>query len=57
MKESKIEHGNLTCDGEMICDLQERDRILIYKKDRMIRLIHPLNYDHYSVLRAKLAWG
>jgi NAD+ kinase len=57
MKESKIEHGNLTCDGEMICDLQERDRILIYKKDRMIRLIHPLNYDHYSLLRAKLAWG
>ncbi len=57
MKESKIEHGNLTCDGEMICDLLEGDRILIYKKDKKIRLIHPLNYDHYSVLRAKLAWG
>jgi NAD+ kinase len=57
MKESKIEHGNLTCDGEMISELLEGDRILIYKKDRKIRLIHPLNYDHYSVLRAKLAWG
>ncbi|NNE38009.1 MAG: NAD(+) kinase [Gammaproteobacteria bacterium] len=57
MKESKIEHGNLTCDGEMICDLMEGDRVLIYKKDRKIRLIHPLNYDHYSVLRAKLDWG
>ena len=57
LKESKIEHGNLTCDGEMICDLAEGDRITIYKKDKKIRLYHPLNYDHYSVLRAKLAWG
>ena len=57
MKESKIEHGSLTCDGEIICDLQEGDRVLIYKKDKKIRLIHPLNYDHFSVLRAKLAWG
>ena len=57
MKESKIEHGSLTCDGEIICDLLEADRVLIFKKDKKIRLIHPLNYDHYSVLRAKLAWG
>ncbi len=57
IKESKIEHGNLTCDGELICDLLEGDKVLIYKKDKQIRLIHPLNYDHYSVLRAKLAWG
>ena len=57
MKESKIEHGSLTCDGELICDLIEDDKILIYKKDRKIRLIHLLNHDHYSVLRAKLAWG
>lgn len=57
MKESKIEHGSLTCDGEIICDLLEADRVLISKKNKAIRLIHPLNYDHYSVLRAKLAWG
>ena len=57
LKESKIEHGNLTCDGEIICDLAEGDRITIYKKDKKIRLFHPLSYDHYSVLRAKLAWG
>jgi NAD+ kinase len=57
MKESKIEHGNLTCDGEIICELKEGDRVEIYKKDRKIRLIHPLTYDHFSVLRGKLAWG
>lgn len=57
MKESKIEHSNLTCDGDIICELAEGDSVRIYKKDRKIRLIHPLNYDHFSVLRAKLAWG
>ncbi|MEX2353642.1 MAG: NAD(+) kinase [Gammaproteobacteria bacterium] len=57
MKESKIEHGSLTCDGEVICELAEGDRLLAHKKDRKIRLIHPSNYDHYSVLRAKLTWG
>jgi len=57
MKESKIEHGSLTCDGEIISELVEGDRVVIYKKDKKIRLIHPVDYDHYGVLRAKLAWG
>ncbi len=57
MKESKIERGSLTCDGEIICELSEGDRVTVYKKDRKIRLIHPSSYDHFSVLRAKLAWG
>ena len=57
MKEAKVEHGSLTCDGEMICEMAEEDRVMVCKKDRRIRLIHPSSYDHYSVLRAKLAWG
>jgi len=57
MKESKIEHGSLTCDGEMICEVTEGDRLSIYKKDKKIRLLHPANHDHFSVLRAKLNWG
>jgi len=57
MKESKIEHGSLTCDGEMICEVTEGDRLTVYKKDKKIRLLHPANHDHFSVLRAKLNWG
>jgi NAD+ kinase len=57
MKESKIDHASVSCDGEMICELAEGDRLTVYKKDKKIRLIHPANHDHYSVLRAKLAWG
>lgn len=57
MKESNIEHGILTCDGEILGELSEGDRVTVYKKDRKIRLIHPSSYDHFNVLRAKLAWG
>ena len=57
MKESNIERGILTCDGEILGELSEGDRVSIYKKDRKIRLIHPSSYDHFNVLRAKLAWG
>lgn len=57
LKESKTEQGNLVCDGELICELEENDRLLVSKKDKKIILIHPASYDHFSVLRAKLAWG
>jgi NAD+ kinase len=57
MKESKIVHAGVSCDGEMICELADGDRLTVYKKDKKIRLIHPANHDHFSVLRAKLAWG
>ena len=57
MQESISDRGNLTCDGEIICQLSEGDRLSVFKKDKKIRLIHPANYDHYSVLRVKLAWG
>lgn len=51
------DHANLTCDGEIRCDLEIGDRIVIYKKDKKIRLIHPPNHNHFSILRAKLNWG
>jgi len=57
MKESKVEHGSLTCDGELICELIEGDKLTVYKKDKKIRLLHPAHHDHFSVLRAKLNWG
>ena len=53
----EIDHARLTCDGEIIGELATGDRIIIQKKDKKIRLIHPANHDHYSVLRAKLHWG
>lgn len=53
----EIDHASLTCDGEISCNLLTGDRIIIYKKNKKIRLIHPPGYDHFSTLRAKLQWG
>lgn len=53
----EIDHASLTCDGEISCSLRTDDRIVIRKKDKKIRLIHPASYDHFSTLRAKLQWG
>jgi len=51
------DHAQMTCDGQTNFDLREGDQILIAKKDRPIRLIHPANHDYFQILRAKLRWG
>ncbi|MEE8264186.1 MAG: NAD(+) kinase [Gammaproteobacteria bacterium] len=53
----KVDHARLTCDGEMAHELLPGDHILIQKKAKPIRLIHPAGHDHYAILRAKLQWG
>ncbi|MGI9229789.1 MAG: NAD(+) kinase [Gammaproteobacteria bacterium] len=49
--------AKLTCDGEIVCDLNIGDSVRVEKKHRTIRLIHPIGHDHFSILRAKLGWG
>ena len=53
----EIDHARLTCDGEIKCELVAGDRIIIHQKANKIRLIHPSDHDHFSILRAKLNWG
>lgn len=53
----EIDHARLTCDGEITGELAPGDRVSITKKDKKIRLLHPANHDHFSILRAKLQWG
>ena len=47
----------ITCDGQVSLAIEPGDRIVIRKKDRKVRLIHPLNHDYFELLRAKLRWG
>ncbi|MBK8537791.1 MAG: NAD(+) kinase [Candidatus Competibacteraceae bacterium] len=47
----------VTCDGQISLALEPGDRIVIRKKDRKVRLIHPVNHDYFKLLRAKLSWG
>lgn len=49
--------SQVTCDGQISLALEAGDRILIRRKKRKVRLIHPLNHDYFALLRAKLNWG
>lgn len=49
--------AQVTCDGQLSLAIEPGDRILIRKKSRKARLIHPLNHDYFELLRAKLNWG
>ena len=49
--------AQVTCDGQISLAIEPGDRVLIRKKSRKARLIHPLNHDYFELLRAKLNWG
>ncbi len=53
----QVEIAKLTCDGEIVCELDVGDFVIIEKRNRKIRLIHPVGHDHFNILRAKLGWG
>jgi len=49
--------AQITCDGQISLAIEPGDHILIRKKSRKVRLVHPLNHDYFELLRAKLNWG
>ncbi len=57
VKEGYLSKAQVTCDGQINLGLVSGDKILIRKKDRFVRLIHPCKHNHYEILRAKLHWG
>lgn len=46
----------ISCDGQWHFDLKPGDTILVQKHPKELALIHPSEYDYFSVLRAKLGW-
>ncbi|APZ42231.1 NAD(+) kinase [Acidihalobacter ferrooxydans] len=44
-------------DGQATTSLHPGDRIRIRGKSAMLRLLHPPDYDHFEILRAKLHWS
>jgi len=64
--QAKIEillHGDdttraqITCDGQVNFGLIAGDRINIRRKTHKLRLIHPLQHDHFDIMRKKLRWA
>jgi len=57
VKENPHSHAQVTCDGQINLGVVSGDRILIRRKEKPIRLLHPVQHDHYEILRAKLHWS
>jgi len=51
------EIGQVVCDGQNNIDVAAGDVLRIQRRERRIRLLHPIDYDYYSILREKLHWG
>jgi len=51
------DHAQMACDGQISIALHDHDKIVITKKNKTLRLIHPADHNHFEILRAKLGWG
>ena len=49
--------AQITCDGDMLGDLNMGDRLLIEPSNQRVNFLHPTDHDYYRILRSKLHWG
>lgn len=49
--------SRLSYDGQTHVTLDTKDRVLIRKQKKPLKLLHPKHYDYYAVWREKLEWG
>lgn len=49
--------ARISCDGQVHFDAFPDDRIVIRRKTKTLRLLHPTDYDYYHTLRTKLGWS
>ncbi|MDH5257512.1 MAG: NAD(+) kinase, partial [Gammaproteobacteria bacterium] len=49
--------AQVTCDGQINLGVIGGDKICIKKLEKKVTLLHPLDYNYYEILRAKLHWG
>ncbi len=57
IRENIRETGQVVSDGQNNIDVAAGDRVRIRRRARKIRLLHPADYDYFSILREKLHWG
>lgn len=50
-------HAQISCDGQINLGVVAGDRIQIRKKEHPVTMIHPVDHDHFHILREKLNWG
>lgn len=48
---------HISCDGHIQLPVAPGCEVVIRRQPQQLKLIHPLNYNYYHVLRNKLNWG
>ncbi len=54
---TKQHNAQVTCDNVALPDILISDRIQIRKEPKRVRILHPLGYDFFEILRVKLNWS
>ncbi|HEU4532103.1 MAG TPA: NAD(+) kinase [Steroidobacteraceae bacterium] len=49
--------AQVTCDGEVLGELEPGDRLKVIPSTHGVTLLHPPGHDYYRLLRSKLHWG
>ncbi|MDQ2963708.1 MAG: NAD kinase [Pseudomonadota bacterium] len=49
--------AGLHCDGQANFSLSEGDRVVVRRAAHRVRLLHPMDHDHFAMLRRKLHWS
>lgn len=57
IKDDMPEWVNINCDGQVTIRADTKCIVCISQHRTPLKLIHPVCYDYYSILRQKLGWG
>lgn len=49
--------ANIICDGQVTFQISGKHTTYITRHHQLIKMIHPHDYDHFELWRAKLNWG
>jgi NAD+ kinase len=47
----------VSCDGTVVHNTSVGDTIMIRRKQKELKLLHPVDYDYYATCRSKLHWS
>lgn len=47
----------VSCDGSVVHACEAGDSVLIRRKSKQLKLLHPVDYDYYATCRSKLGWS
>ena len=54
---NSIKHTVATLDGANYMHIKNPSEVIVKKSTKKLNLIHPIDYNYFQTLNAKLKWG